>query len=249
MARRTAKKPTASQVVPLDLESLAKAISGDQPLAWLVPHFLKWLPSVRLAYQLSQKRPTRAGVKKSLERIATAADILCRELPQMPTIEFLHPGERGPIPAYFPLWEQLNDLSQRAQAAQKLPGLSSPRGGARAGRGKAYVDMAISARTLCAGMIAETYKFLRGRDPAPRNRDAALAAELLWRLSLYALFKDSKEKPRGWGSDPLNAWRRYFNLASALRAKGSSFVAEYVRQMEEDASRQADTVSAAAAIR
>jgi hypothetical protein len=68
------------------------------------------------------------------------------------------------------------------------------------------VPDAFSAKTHCAALIAETWRYFHSRYPAPRNRDAAAAADAFWRAS--------GGKATGIG-DPLNGWRYYFMKARA----------------------------------
>src|SRR5450631_3668819 len=96
----------------------------------------------------------------------------------------------------------LPDLAGRAERAMASSVLSTEGGKTRPGRRKSLPPGASSAKLFCAALVAEAWKNFHGDDPPPRNRDAASAAHTLWR----AVGGETK----GWGTDPLNRWRYYF---------------------------------------
>jgi hypothetical protein len=99
-------------------------------------------------------------------------------------------------------------------------------GRTKAGKGRASPFGAFSAQTYCALLIAVAWKHFRGRYPGSRNRKAAQAAEAYWRAT--------GTERRGWGSDPLTAWRPHFEKAQASTA-ADHLRAEFRRHLEEHA--------------
>lgn len=223
--------------LPLTFECIAQVLFQDTPPYWLVFHFQKWAQTLRLERLLGHRRPTRSMVKKNLKTIEVAAKALNAALGCLATSEFLEAGEFGRMKDVHQLRERLHELARRAQVAENSPALSSERGVTKPGRGKAVLPGAIRPHTLCAWMIAEVWKVLHGRYPADRNKTAALAADMFWRISMFrAVSEAPTDDQPGWGNDRLNRWRRHFEEASALREAGSQGLREYIRQLTELAS-------------
>jgi hypothetical protein len=222
--------------LPLTYESVAFVLFGDIPPDWLAFYFQRWSYTLAGERRLGNRRPTRSGVKNNLKTIQNAANALNAALGCLATFQFLETGEFGRIAYFFQLREQLHDLMRRARAAEKSAALSSEGGVTKPGRGKAILPGAIPPHTLCASMIAEAWKVLHGRYPAPRNRKAALAADMFWRISTIRAVSDgpTDEKPV-WGNDRLNRWRPHFKKASALREAGNQGLRGYVHRMTETA--------------
>ena len=111
----------------------------------------------------------------------------------------------------------LAHLSQQAETARLSPPLSTKSGKTRPGPGLATATGVVSPHILCAMMIAEAWKFVRGKYPSARNREAAEAAEMLWEL---CTLPDGDRLPRtervSFGN-PLNAWRPHFEAAMDAR--------------------------------
>jgi hypothetical protein len=99
----------------------------------------------------------------------------------------------------------LQIIAERAELAVASPALSTQAGKTKAGRGKALPPDAFAPKTFCAALVAETWAYLHGDYPKPRNRKAAAAADAYWRASGGGA--------TGWGNDQLNAWRPYFSKA------------------------------------
>ena len=190
--------------LPLTFESIALVLFGGTPPYWLVFHFQRWSLTLATERSLGHCRPTRSKVKKNLKTIEVAAKALNAALGCIATTEFLEAGEYGRIKDFHLVRERLYDLARRAQAAENSPALSSEQGVTKPGRGKAILPGAIRPHTLCAWMIAEAWKVLHGRHPAARNKEAALAADMFWRISTIRSVSDGPTDDRPvWGKDRL----------------------------------------------
>jgi hypothetical protein len=119
------------------------------------------------------------------------------------------------------------ELSNLASLAKRSANSEALRG---AGRNKAAVAITFSTLTYCAILIAETWKYLHGAEPPPRNKRAQGAAEALWLAA--------GGEHRSWGNKPLNRWRYHFEMArkqpaEALRADYHRHLAESDRMSSE----------------
>jgi hypothetical protein len=162
-------------------------------------------------------------MRHRLGKIGEAALLLCRELGQPAIREFLEVPPAVPIENMGLLDKGLRDLAGRANRASKATSLVNKAGKSKAGRSRAAPPGAISAQTYCALLIAETWKYFRGRDPAPRNKQAAKAADAYWRAAGCERIT--------WGEDPLNAWRYHFGKARTAEAIGG-ICADHSRHLE-----------------
>jgi hypothetical protein len=209
-------------------EQVAKLIQPEPP-TWLKEHLHRWLPMA--AYAVETLRPPRAEMRASLVTVEKAASLLIKALSSTATVEFLDLGADQPL-APGNLQAALVDLRNRAAAASGASALVDSGGRTKAGRGRALPQPAISAQTYCALLIAETWLYFRGVYPPPRNRQAAEAADIYWRL----LGAES----RAWGHDKLTAWRPHFEEAARDRlADMKDLRAEYQRHLRESARMEA----------
>jgi hypothetical protein len=94
----------------------------------------------------------------------------------------------------------------------------------KAGSGRARSFGAVSARTCCALIIQETWKFIHGVEPSPRSRRAGEAAEAYWRAA--------GGDAHSGGEEPLARWRYHFQLAR--KNKATTMTAEYRRHLVEN---------------
>jgi hypothetical protein len=113
------------------------------------------------------------------------------------------------------LRNDLRKISKRADFVIQSPEFTAPDGKTPRGRNKAFGLAEFDQKTLCAARIAEAYLFFRRREPGPRNKTAAAAAEALWRAT--------GDRSRNIG-EPLNGWRRPFEAL-----KGHSKNVELIR--------------------
>jgi hypothetical protein len=107
------------------------------------------------------------------------------------------------------LVDSQSKLAALAHQALNSPQIVQNDGAVRRGRAKALLPGVMSARYVCAAIIAEITVFLTqmGR-PVPSNRNSYRAAQELWTSWIPS-------KP--WGDDPLTAWKRYFKAADDPR--------------------------------
>jgi hypothetical protein len=187
---------------------VARLVAGADAPPWLSEHFKRWAPSLALDRCVQAVQPTKAAMKKQLTAVEDAALLLARALSDASTREFLEIA--GRTENTVALVNPLHDVAERAKRAAASPALSTQAGKTKAGRSRAMPPNAISAKTYCAVLIAETWAYLHGRHPAPRNLQAAAAANAYWRAS--------RGKATGWGKDPLTGWSPYFKKAKAPAA-------------------------------
>ena len=160
---------------------VARFIAGPDAPTWLVEHFARWSQSLMLDCSVEKMQPTRVAMKERLDVVRDAASKLQHALRHTPTREFLEIAPSGPIEYRVAFEHMLQDLVGRAERAMTSPALSTEDGKTRPGRTKAAPPGASSAKLFCAALIAETWAYFHGVDPAPRNQDAAAAAHTLWR--------------------------------------------------------------------
>jgi hypothetical protein len=176
-----------------------------------------WAPTVALGRGVHAKQPTKAGMRKELIKVSSAAAYLLRSLQDTPTKEFLEIEGGIRIENIGGLYNTLRGISECAARAANSPRISATSTTTKRGSGKALPEGAYSPITFCAVFISEVWKYLFGDYPAPRNRRAAAAADAYWRAT--------GGKTAGWGSDPLVRWRHQFKLArsSVTERCGSRF--------------------------
>jgi hypothetical protein len=213
-------------------EEIARSIAGAGAPAWLTEHLKHCAPSVFLGRAVEERQPSRSEMRAHLVEIKNAASLLQRALGEPSTREFLEAAPLKAIENVGTFDRSLRDLADRAQRASKSPALATETGTTKAGRGPATPTGAISARTYCALLVAETWKHFHGDYPPPRSRRAARAADAFWRAA--------GGERNGWGSDPLNAWRHHFIRAE--KAGEDKTRAEYQRHLDQ-ARRQHELLS------
>ena len=167
---------------PDALKPVAELIVPDPP-DWLAEHLSRWTTTIYMHQAIERRQPTRAQMVKILAKVRDAADLLRRALGEPSVCEFLNAGASRPLDASYKFQLVLEELHIRAGRALKLPNLIDGKGKVKAGRGRALPDGAISGQTYCALLIAEAWKRFHGEYPASRNRKAAKAVDLYWRLA------------------------------------------------------------------
>ena len=221
---------------PDAFKPVAELITPDPP-EWLAEHLLRWATTIYMCQAVERRQPTRAQMVKILAKVRDAADLLRRALGEPSVCEFLNAGASTPLDASYKFQIVLGELQIRAGRALKLPNLIDSKGKVKAGRGRALPDGAISGQTYCALLIAEAWKRFHGEYPASRNRKAAKAVDLYWRLA-------GGQRDISWGNDPLAAWRYHLKEAESIPAEQDR--AEIRRHMLESA-RFADHLKSEAA--
>jgi len=162
---------------------VAQLIAPSNTPAWLPEMLRDWAPSVTLDRFVQERHPTKAEMKRRLLEIRDAARLLQRALSNPPMREFLEIEGAIRIENVRDLDHTLRTIAERADLAAASPKISTAAGKGRKGRGKALSAGAISPKAFCALIISETWAHLRGGYPAPRNQEAAAAADAYWRAS------------------------------------------------------------------
>jgi hypothetical protein len=192
-----------------------KITSDDKPPLWLVEHLERWAPSLAMDRGVAAMQPTKAKMRKKLQTIKDATSTLIDALNDGATRGFLDeaPDE---IPYHGQMDHMLRDLARRAE--QSIGSLSTADGKTKPGRNKAMPRRASHPKSFCAAIIAEAWIFCRGQEPAPKNQDAAAAAEMYWSGSAGVINIEPAKRAfesiiggdaKSWGAR-LNGWRRHF---------------------------------------
>jgi hypothetical protein len=207
-------------------ENVARFVAGPDAPAWLVAHFKRWANSLEVDRFVEEKQPTKVAMKRQLAEVKDAALLLRRALSDTPTREFLEISPQSPIEHHNVLDHLLADLAERAKHAMASRLLSTETGKTKAGRKRAAPPDASSAKLFCTALIAEAWAYFHHSDPAPRNQDAARAADAYWRAS--------GGKTNSW-TVPLNGWRPYFQQVqepslAAVRAECRRHLIEAAHQ-------------------
>ena len=144
-------------------------------------------------------------MKRRMLEVSEAAIVLSNALSDTAIRAFLESAGAIRFATLGSLQHVLRNIGERAKVAADSTAITTPTGTTKSGRGKALPPGAYTAKTFCAVIVAEAWKFLHGKYPAPRNRKAAEAAQTFWLIC--------GGTSGGWGDDPLGAWRPYFKKA------------------------------------
>jgi hypothetical protein len=176
---------------------VANLIVGDKAPQWLLTFLRLWAPYVSSARAADQLLPTKATMKELMESTRSAASVIQSFLANDIARAFfeLH---AGPIENRAALERQLRKLEEGTKHAAEGPELSDEKGKAKPGRGRAPCPGFLAPKLYCAVLIAEASKRVHGTYPAPRNEQAARAAQALWRTAT------------GGDDTLITAWRPYF---------------------------------------
>jgi hypothetical protein len=197
---------------------------GDAPI-WLAEQLWRWNRHVQRARHVEEFRLTRAEMRSSLLEVENALLHVTEALYSPWVWEFLDTSPDGPIVDPEGLRDALEDLRYRAGNARDCSDLATKSGVTKPGRGKAIPE-GISPHTLCAIMIWEVWKHVRGEEPSPKNRSLAKAAEAYWRS---AGGKEHPSEEQTYVDEPLAFWRHHFKKAMSSTAK--DFRAEWRRHL------------------
>jgi hypothetical protein len=198
---------------------VARLITGDEPPPWLVDTLTRWGPSVVMARGVAILQPTRSEMTKRLGGVKDAAALIVNALNDGATRDFLDAGAPEKIPYHGQIDRMLRDLVRRGEEGVAL--LAAADGKTKAGRNKALPPGYFPPKTFCAAIIAEAWSFIHGAEPAPKNKEAAAAADLYWRVLIDDLRIEPTKEPldriiakeaKSWGNR-LNGWRRHFEQA------------------------------------
>lgn len=187
-----------------DYEQAARLIDPDAS-AWLPRTLLAWSPSVWLQARMHEFQLPRAEMRGRLRRLERAVSIIKGALAEASVRVFLDTAYEERIAYAGNLDAYLRDLGARAGLALRGAALATASGKTKAGKGPALPPGAIHSASLCALIVAETWKYVHKTYPGPRNERAAEAAEAYW--------KACGNTRNSWGANPLTAWRRRFEEA------------------------------------
>jgi hypothetical protein len=203
---------------------VARLICDNDPPTWLAERLWKWS---RWAYRdriAEEIRPTRTQMRSELQEIENAAFLLAEVVEPCWAREFLDAAGTGPIDNPERLKRALEDLGYRAEKARHCPALATKTGVTKPGPGKARPE-GMSRHTLCAVMILDAWRHVRGREPSPKNRLLAQAAEAYWRTIGGKGHHDDRS------NEPLAFWKHHFKKAAGSIAK--EFRDEWKRHLVE----------------
>jgi hypothetical protein len=172
-----------------------------------------WLPDLLAAYgrEIAQDRdilealPSKAAMRNRLLDSKEAAERIISLLNDQMTIFFMYTESGIRLQNAVQFESQLKQFVKATELAAASPMVAAAGGKTKRGRGKAMVRTAPLPKSFCALVIAETWRFARRRRPAPRNQEAASAAQAYW-LACGGTAK-------GWGADRRTGWSYYFRDA------------------------------------
>jgi|SRR5580698_605993 hypothetical protein len=179
------------------------------PPNWLGEHLLTWAHEVAVCLSMEQFQQKRAELTEDLRKIRKAAAFMRQRLDELSVCQFLSASGDEPLDAPYKFQIVLSELEIRAANAVNSPNLVDDKGKVKAGTGRAMPEGTISAHTYCALLIAEAWKKIHGKHPAPRNRNALEATDLYWHLV-------GGKRPPSWGDDHLMAWRHHLKQATTI---------------------------------
>ncbi len=201
MALRNAEIVASPSMVMRQYEAVARLVVTEPPV-WLADVLHTWASSLRLQAGMMAFQPSRPKMRKSLQSVQAAALTIRNALGDRSVREFLDAAGEGKIGYHGDIDAYLIDLYARATRAYAGPKLATSAGTTKAGTGPALPAGAIPAASLCALIIVEAWKHVRGAYPGSRNERAARAAEAYWKICGNT--RNSR------GPNPLTAWRRRF---------------------------------------
>jgi hypothetical protein len=203
----------------LSFEDVARKITGGDAPQWLTKFLRDWASSLALDRGVAFRQPTKSQMKERLQGVQNAAKLIVDALNDGATRDFLDASTTGKLPYHGQIDHMLRDLIRRSGEGVAL--LSTSDGKTRRGREKALPPDSFLPKTFCAAIIAEAWNFINGAEPAPKNQQAATAADFFWDLSFGVVRMDVTEaalqrivnrEPKSWGNR-LNSWRSHFEQA------------------------------------
>jgi hypothetical protein len=110
---------TAKDAPTPGYEIVARAITGDDPPAWLVIFLKMWGPCLAVDRGVAAvKLPTRAHMRKTLEGVRAAAALILSALDDGETRGFPDAASPGAIPDRLAIYRLMSDLVRRGSGAQ-----------------------------------------------------------------------------------------------------------------------------------
>lgn len=197
-------------------DEVVRLIKPEDPPHWLADYFAFWATPVAQEIGIRGLQRTRSETREKLAALVAAADTLSEAVGDVSTWSFLA-RSFGPDFAkeFTGLHDSILSLRKYALLASKSPALSTAAGKTKSGRGKTLLPGTHNPKMFCALVVSEAWKFLHGKYPMSKNRKAAAAALAYWEVSGRTISEAIDGTVKGWGSDPLGAWRPYFEKAQS----------------------------------
>lgn len=212
--------------------ALAEQVAGQSPPEWLIEYFESWAGSLAMHRHQWEQRMSRVEVTEWLKRVEKAALELMDALSEPDFVAFFaglpEPNEIAVLSA------SLIKVSELAKSVSESPKFVNEDGKTRAGAALAAPPGSISPQILCALIVMEAWKFIRGLSHGPRNPKAAEAAQTLWSLAVIPGGDRLPRTERHSHGNPLNGWRPHFE-ALADEAHYESDRAELARYLKDAA--------------
>ena len=196
MSMKHAARPTFLDV--------ARTIAPKDTPPWLAVLLEDYGAQIAKERELQEDLPTKAYIKEKLVKIDHAAQILIELLNDATAMVFIEAESNAQIDVIV-LETHLRRFANAVQLAAASRAITGAKGKAKRGRGKATARIWLSPKDYCALVVAETWLFIRGRRPGPRELEAGTAAHNFWLAS--------GATKNGWGKDPQKGWRNHFSEA------------------------------------
>lgn len=187
----------------LDLSELVGLIAAGHPPPWLADFLGLFVPCLVMNRFVSNRAPSRRELSEKLNGIRKAAKVLLTALQDDDLQMLLDASQLGVAAPREGFRRQLQLILEAAE--KEISPLQRPDGKLKAGAGHAFINATFSPEVECAVLIAESWRFVRGDYPPPRNRNAHSAADLLWVMA--------GGKRRVGADNPLETWRQHFKHA------------------------------------
>ena len=183
------------------LTEIAALIVGNGAPGWLVELLDGGLERLMLSRVVAHIAPTRTVLRKTLDQMREAADLILRELHSPAVRDVLGSPPPGALPDEE-FGAALIQLAKRLERASADGALISASGQTKRGRGRARTPNRLPPEILCALFIVEAWRYFRGKAPAPGSLKVAAIADKYWRLAGGATYEESFE--------PLACWKSRF---------------------------------------
>jgi hypothetical protein len=209
---------------------VAQLIAPNNTPPWLPQLLRAWGLEVAGDRELQEALPSKASLRKRLLEGQGAAERITGLLNDAPAMVFLEAESGIRVDNIVRFEIDLNTFARAAELAAASQAISQAGGKTKRGRGKAIARTTLSPKTFCALIVAETWLSVQGNYPAPRNREAAAAAQAYWLACGGA--------PSGRGSDTRTGWSHHFREAQSaatrsLRAEVQQHCAERARALKQ----------------
>jgi hypothetical protein len=194
------------------LNEIALIIAGGGAPAWLPKMLRDWKDGpLVVGRMIAAIEPTPTEFRSRIDKVREAADLIIHEMHSPTMRPFLDSPSQGVVSNEL-VGVALLDFARRFENAGKLGAVTDGAGRTKKGRGRVRTPGRLPPETICAVIIAETWRYFRGEAPRPGSLKAADAAEKLWRLAGGA--------GHSAGVEPLTFWKARF-LGVSKDAPGS----------------------------